>query len=311
MRYRFRSLQQREMLLFRGSRRWAEWSPFAEYSDVTAARWLRAALEWANVELPAPRRNRIPVNASLPTLGVKQVVELLEAFAGCRTVKLKVGGESNWTQDLERIKLVSRQLPGSRLRLDANGSWTVAETVRAVRAVAALGIELDYLEQPVAEIADLLQLRDELAADGLSAAIAVDESLRNNPDQAGLLRQLRPEVVILKAAPLGGIASSLQLQREFPDSRFVVSSALESSIGLQVGLYLAATLTDEPADCGLGTAVLFERDVVANALLPKAGWIDLPPEPLQPDRALTASLRAPAARQRWWRARLERCLELV
>ncbi len=311
MRYRFRSLASRELLIFRGSRRWAEWSPFTEYEDAVAARWLSCALEWANSELPPALRTRIPINATLPAVDEAQLRELLGAFQESRTVKLKVGGESDWSQDLQRIELVAELLPTARLRLDANESWSVAQSVRAVRAVADLGVELDYLEQPVSGVAELVELRSAARAAGLAAQMAVAEALRNAPSQAALLGELRPEVVILKAAPLGGIAAALELQRDFPGSRFVVSSALESSIGLQAGLHLAATLRIAPEDCGLGTSVLFESDVVANPLRANAGWIDLPTEALLPDPALTEGLQVPAARRQWWLERLERCLALL
>lgn len=311
MRYRFRSVSERELILFQGSRRWAEWSPFIEYPDAVAARWLRAALECANSDLPPALRTRIPINATLPAAGTAELRELLASFSGSKTVKLKVGGESSWHEDLARIELISRELPEARLRLDANGSWSVAEAIRAVSKVLEIGVALDYLEQPVAGISELVELRTELAALGLPVPIAIDESLRNAPGDAALLGELRPEVVILKAAPIGGIASALELQSAFPGSRFVVSSALESSIGLQAGLHLAAALDTAPEDCGLGTCLFFENDVVSSPLRPNGGWIDLPAEPLEPEPALTAGLKAPVARRDWWLARLERCLALL
>lgn len=311
MRYRFRSVSERELILFQGSRRWAEWSPFIEYPDEVAVRWLRAALEWANSDLPPVLRSRIPINATMPATERPELQLLLAAYSGCKTVKLKVGGESSWDKDLARIELISMALPEARLRLDANGSWSVAEAIRAVGKLLELGVALDYLEQPVASITELVELRTELAAQGLPAPIAIDESLRNSPGDAALLSELRPEVVILKVAPIGGIASALELQRTFPGSRFVVSSALESSIGLQAGLHLAAALDTAPDDCGLGTSLLFNNDVVAKPLRPNGGWIDLPAEPLEPEPALTAGLKAPVARRDWWLARLERCLALV
>ena len=311
MRYRFRGQTNREILLFRGSRRWAEWSPFGEYSDAVSARWLRAALEWASAELPEIRRDKISVNATLPALPEDQLRELVAAYPGCNSVKLKVAGESDWDGDLKRIALVRELMPGARLRLDANGGWTVSQAVRAVKSVADVGIELDYLEQPVADLAALIELRHELNRQGLAAALAIDESLRNHPDQADLLRDLGFEVVILKAAPLGGLASARALASQFPGARLVVSSALESSIGLQAGLYLAATLEAPPGDCGLATSALFERDVVAKPLRVEAGQIALPTEPLEPDADRAADLQASGERKRWWLARLERCLKLI
>jgi O-succinylbenzoate synthase len=311
MKHRFRGLDKRELLLFRGTRRWAEWSPFTEYSDAVAARWLRASLEWAEADLPEAKQRAIPVNATWPALPEAELRELAGSFRGCKSVKLKVGGESNWEQDLNRIALVGELMPGARLRLDANGTWSISEAVRAVRATADMGIELDYLEQPVSDLDGLIELRQELNRQGLAAAIAIDETLRNNPERADLVRELGFEVVILKAAPLGGIAAAIDLANELPDLRFVVSSALESSIGLQAGLHLAAALQPPTEDCGLATSVLFESDVVSVPLKSENGEITLPANPLEPDPELTAALRANSEREQWWLARLKRCLELA
>ena len=311
MRHKFRGQNSREILLFRGARRWAEWSPFTEYRDAVAARWLGAALEWAGADLPEIKRNVISVNATWPALPAGELRELAPSFLGCRTVKLKVAGESDWDADLKRIALVRELMPGARLRLDANGGWSVAEAIRAVRAVAELGIELDYLEQPVSDLRGLQELRRELDRQGLMTAIAIDESLRNNTDQAELMSELGFEVIVLKTAPLGGIATALELQQQFPDARFVVSSALESSIGLQAGLHLAAALQVPAEDCGLATAALFESDVVSIPLKSKNGEIALPENPLEPDLELTAGLRTTGEREEWWLARLNRCLAML
>ena len=307
LRSRFRGIDYREALIFKGSQRYSEFSPFLEYEDDEAATWLRAALEFANSPLPEPKRQLMPINATLPAVRPDQVVETLEAFGQFQTIKIKVAeAGQNLDQDFARIAQAHKSYPDARLRLDANGNYSVAQAMKIIRAIADYPIE--YFEQPVASISELVELRTQLAAAEIPMKIAADESIRKQSDPLEVAAAGAADIAVLKVQPLGGITRSLAIASE-SGLASVVSSALESSIGISHGLHLAASLPNLDYDCGLGTASLLARDITRNPLVAVNGYLGLD-EP-DVDAGLISELAIDRERRIWWQQRLDRCLKLL
>ena len=296
MRVRFRGVLVREAVLLEGPAGWGEFAPFLEYDDAEAARWLAAALEAATVGWPAPVRTSVPVNATVPA--VADVAAVLARFPGCTTAKVKVAeaGQS-LADDVARVAAVRAALgPAGRVRVDANGGWTLEQARRALDALAPY--DLEYAEQPCASLDDLTALR------GRGVLIAADESVRKAEDPLRVARLGAADVLVLKVAPLGGVAPALEIARAC-GLPVVVSSALDTSVGIAAGAALAAALPELPYACGLATTSLMAADVVRPSLDGAGGSV--PVGAVVPDPELLASLAAPADRQAWWRERLSRC----
>ncbi|MCR2783724.1 MULTISPECIES: o-succinylbenzoate synthase [unclassified Microbacterium] len=303
---RFRGVDTREAVLLRGPAGWTEFSPFTEYDDAEAATWLAGAIDFGWQESPAAVRDRVPVNATMPAVEAGRVPEVLARFDGCRTVKVKVAEPGHLlADDVARVRAVRQALgPEGRVRLDANGAWNVDEAEHAVHALAEF--DLEYIEQPCASVAELVELRGRIRYMGIP--IAADESVRKASDPLAVARAGAADIVVVKAQPLGGVHRALQIVAE-AGLPAVVSSALETSIGLSMGLALAAALPDLEFDCGLGTAALFTGDVIASPLVPQGGW--LPVGRVQPDADALATHAASDDRRDWWLDRVARCHALL
>jgi O-succinylbenzoate synthase len=311
MRVRFRGLLQREALLLRGPAGWAEFSPFVEYDDVESARWLASALEAGWVAGPPAVRDIVPVNATVPAVAPEHVEAVLTRFNGCRTAKVKVAERGQGLDDdIARVSAV-RDAMGTqgRIRVDANGGWSVDDAVDALAALARYGLE--YAEQPCATLDELGDLRRRLARQGIDVLVAADESIRKADDPLRVAASGSADVVVLKVAPLGGVTTALRVA-EACGLPVVVSSALDTSVGIATGVALAAALPELPFACGLGTVGLFERDVATAPLRPVGGVLDVgTARRLVPDPGRLSELAAPPDRDRWWRDRLLRCLEVL
>jgi O-succinylbenzoate synthase len=303
---RFRGIDTREAMLLRGPNGWTEFSPFPEYPDAEATSWLTAAISYGWQATPPAVRDRIPVNATLPAVGPERVEAVLTRFAGARTVKVKVAERGQTlADDVARVRAARAFLGAEgRIRVDANGGWNVDEAERAAHALAEF--DLEYLEQPCASVAELVELRARLHDWDLP--VAADESVRKASDPLEVARAGAADLLVLKAQPLGGVAAALRIAAE-AGLPVVVSSALDTSVGLAMGAALAAALPDLDYDCGLGTAALLDADVTADPLVPQGGGI--PVRRVQPDRALLERHAAAPEREAWWRERLARCLALV
>jgi O-succinylbenzoate synthase len=293
LRNRFRGIDVREGLIFRGPAGWAEWSPFAEYDYPEIGQWWRAAWEAAYVGFPAPVRDQVPVNATVPAIGAEAAHRLVAA-SGCLTAKVKVAepGQS-LVDDLERVEAVRDALgPQGRVRIDANGAWDVDEAHRRLTALARF--ELEYAEQPCATVEELAELRVRLARAGVQVLIAADESIRRSGDPERVVALAAADIAVLKVQPLGGVRRCLELAERL-GLPVVVSSALESSVGLAAGVALAAALPELPYACGLNTATMFTTDVTDVPLVAVDGMISV--RPVTPKGA---SWQAdPATQQRW------------
>lgn len=294
----FRGVTRRQGVLFEGEAGWAEWSPFREYGDEEAAAWLRAAVAVAREGHPEPLRDSVAVNGIIPAIGPGEVARRA-AESGCRTLKVKVAapGES-LDDDVARVAAARAALPRGAIRVDANGAWSPTRAEEAIRELAQFGLE--YVEQPCSSAEELAELRRRL--DGL-VAIAADESIRRASDPLRVRDLGAADVVVLKVQPLGGAAACLDLADRL-GLPVVVSSAVETSVGLEAGLRLAAALPELPFACGLETGRLLARDVTAHPLLPAAGQIEV--RPAHVDADLLEACRAGARTESWWLDRLHR-----
>jgi len=312
MRVRFRGVTVREAMLLHGPFGWAEFCPFPEYGDAEAARWLACAVE-AAWQPPVPvLRDAVPVNATVPAVPASEVAAVLARFAGCTTAKVKVAEPGQGlADDLDRVAAVRAELgPAGRIRVDANGAWSVDDALAALAALARY--DLEYAEQPCAGIDDLARLRVGLARAGVDLLVAADESVRKAQDPLRVAVAGAADVVVIKVAPLGGVRAALEVAQRLGSDHglgVVVSSALETSVGLATGVRLAAALPSLAFACGLGTAALLGDDVVARPLVPVGGSIAVALPEVDPE-ALERT-RAPADRAAWWRHRLERCIPQI
>jgi O-succinylbenzoate synthase len=306
LRRRFRGIDTREALLLEGPAGWTEFSPFVEYDDAEAASWLAGAIDFGWNAPPAARRDRIPVNATLPAVPADDVPAVLALYPGCRTVKVKVAERGQTlADDVARVAAARAALgPEGRVRLDANGGWNVDEAERAVHALALY--DLEYLEQPCASVDELAELRARLH--DWDVPVAADESVRKAADPLAVARAGAADLLVIKAQPLGGIHRALRIVGE-AGLPVTVSSALDTSIGIAMGAHLAAALPELPYDCGLATVGLFERDVLADPLVPVDGAIAVT-RPV-PDADALDALAASPERTAWWFDRLERCHALL
>jgi o-succinylbenzoate synthase len=321
----FRGVTAREGVLLQGPGGWGEFAPFADYPPAADAHWLASAVEAATSGMPPAVRGTVAVNAILPTGDPGDSADWARSAIreqGCHTIKLKVadpeprgpgcGPPASHERDLARVSAVREVLdeelgPGrGRIRIDANGRWTVAQAETALLALAALG--LDYVEQPCATVAELLELRRR----GVPVAVAVDETIRGDRQVEGLSRFA--DVAVVKPGPLGGWRETLQLCSRL-DLPVVVSGAMETSVGLARDVAVAAALPGEPLDCGLGTGLLLADDLVVPAIVPHDGVIPAGSAPTpDPGRLEEAGARLAAdgaAGPRDWLRRAEAAWELA
>jgi o-succinylbenzoate synthase len=297
MRVRFRGITTRELALIDGPAGWGEFGAFLEYDDAEAAHWLAAALDSAYAPPPAPHRTRIDVNATVPAVDAAQVPEIVARFPGARTAKVKVAEPGQTLDDdVARVDAVRALVP--TVRVDANGAWTVEQATAAAKALGPL----EYLEQPCATVDELAELRRRV-----DVPVAADESIRKAGDPLAVVRAGAADIAVLKVAPLGGISALLAIAEQI-DIPVVVSSALDSAVGIAIGLAAAAALPRLDHACGLGTGRLFVDDV-AEPVVPVDGY--LPVGPVTPDQARLQALAAPPQRRQWWIDRIRACYSLL
>jgi o-succinylbenzoate synthase len=300
MRVRFRGITSREAVVLRGPTGWTEFSPFVEYDDAEAAAWLRAAIDfgWAQHE---PAADSVAVNATVPAIAPDAVAGLLARYPGCTTAKVKVAEPGTTIDDdVARVAEVRRIMGAdARVRVDANGLWTVDQAAMALERLAPF--DLQYAEQPCRTVPELAALRARLS--GLGVPIAADESVRKAADPLAVARAGAADVLVVKAQPLGGITAARAIVAE-AGLPCVVSSALDTSVGLGMGAFLAADAMSPGYASGLGTAAMFESDVSGTPLLPVDGRV--PVRRVEVSRELLARNAASPERTAWWRARLER-----
>ena len=287
----FRGINFREIALFEGPAGWSEFSPFIEYSNKESSTWLKAAIEGATKEPPKPIRDQVEINATLPNVKVSEVKDLLAGFNGCNTIKIKI---NDFETDQALLIECLKEVPKAKFRLDVNGGWALEEAIANVQSYEkAFGSLIEYIEQPCPDFADLNSLRN-----STGIKIAVDESIRKY--LAGDLTKIKEvaDIAIIKWAPTGGFDAALEVIEKI-GLPVVISSALDSSVGISHGLSLAEAVPNLYGACGLGTVCLLEGDVTSNPLMPINGIIKN--RKVIPDRI--EEFKAESGRQKWWQDR--------
>lgn len=299
---RFRRVTAREGLLVHGPAGWGEAAPFAEYGPAESAAWLRAAVAEACEPAPTPRRARVPVNVTIPVGSPRDGAARVRASGGCATAKVKVADPGvPLSADVARVEAVRDALAGvagarARIRVDANAAWDEDGAVRAIRALDRAAGGLEYVEQPCRTVAELARVRARV-----DVPVAADESIRRAAGPLAVARAHAADVVVLKIAPLGGAARAVRIAAEC-GLEPVVSSAVETSVGLAAGARLAAALPGLVHACGLGTGLLLAGDVATRPLLPEDGAVRV--GPVAVDESLVGARPLPAGADERWVARL-------
>jgi O-succinylbenzoate synthase len=292
MKTKFRGITVREVALIKGEYGWAEFSPFLEYDDAESAPWLASAIEAATTPKPKLYRTSVAINGTIPALNdpvdLKKVVD---SFPGVNTFKVKVG--TNLAEDLARIDVIRKLQPQAKIRIDVNGLWSVDQAETFLNAAG----EIEYAEQPCATITELRELKSRT-----SVKIVGDEILRKAVDPFAIDLAGAIDYLMLKVQPLGGIKRAHALA-EHHNLPVVVSSALESAVGINYGLSLAASFEEMNFDCGLGTGSLLAVDVAQLPIVD--GKIEISEFEPQLD-----GLEVASDRFEWWKNRIMRTAEL-
>jgi len=303
---RFRGIDVREGMLIEGPAGWGDFCAFPEYDDREAASWLTTAIEACTVGWPDPVRGRIPINATVPAVGPERAHAITSA-SGCRTAKVKIADHpDSLAEDLARLEAVRDALGDGAIRVDANARWDVDTAVTTIPLLDRAAGGLEYVEQPCATIEELATVRRRV-----SVRIAADESIRRAEDPLRVAVAEAADLAVIKCTPLGGVRRALRVA-ETCGLPCVVSSALETSVGLSAGLALAGALPTLDFACGLGTLSLLTGDVVgpARALTPVDGYLPVAPVTPSPAPELLDRYEiTDPARAAWWRDRLTRLVK--
>ncbi|MDJ0868478.1 MAG: o-succinylbenzoate synthase [Myxococcota bacterium] len=243
----------------------------ARRAALPLAHWLARGL--ARADGHATARERVAVAALLASSNPEQAGQEARARVeeGFTTLKLKLAAD-DFERDHARVAAVRNAVGrGIRLRLDANGGWKEVDVPPRLRALAPLGIELIEQPVPAEEIDALARLR--------SAApfpLAADESVRGEREAERLLAARAADVLVLKPAALGGLrpAARIAERARRAGRAVIVTSFLDSAVGVAGALHLAAALPEGPA-AGLATAALLRADLAAGPT-PSAGTLALP-----------------------------------
>jgi len=295
----FRGITIREVALFQGEYGWGEFSPFLEYDYKESAPWLACAIEAATKPRPKLYRNSVKVNGTIPAINdVATLESVVSSFPGVETFKVKVG--DNLSEDIARLAKVRALSPNAKLRVDVNGNWSVQEAITNLLAIYENIGPLQYAEQPCGTLEELRELKEKLKVD---IKIAGDEVLRKASDPFAIDLSGAIDVLMLKVQPLGGIARAHKLA-EHHKLPVVVSSALESAIGINYGLILAASFAEMDFDCGLGTGSLLGADVASLPIV--NGAIEI--TEVEPD---FNGYEVAPDRYEWWKNRVMKTAELL
>ncbi len=297
MRTRFRRIDVREGVLIHGDAGWSEFSPFWDYDDEESRTWWQAARASADEPWPAPLREQIPVNVTIPAVSGQRAAELVRT-SGCSTAKVKVAEPGqDLADEQERLEAVRDAIgPAGKIRIDANAAWDIDTALARLRVLDKAAGGLEYAEQPCPSVADLAHVRRRC-----DIPIAADESIRRADDPMAVARAQAADVVVLKVQPLGGVNRALRIAQDV-GLPAVVSSALETSVGIAAGLALAAALPELPYACGLATVSLLQRDVTDRPLLPEQGM--LPVGRIEPDAELLEACAADESTTARWHGRM-------
>ena len=299
MKTKFRGITVREVALIKGPHGWGEFSPFLEYDDAESAPWLASAIEAATTPKPKLYRTSVAINGTIPALNdKKKIEELVNSFPGVETFKVKVG--QNLSEDVARLAMIRVLRPKAKLRVDVNGLWSVEDALRNLYTYYEnIGL-LEYVEQPCATLEELRELKSKIK---IPVKIVGDEVLRKAADPFAIDLTGAIDYLMLKVQPLGGIKRAHAIA-EHHNLPVVVSSALESAVGINYGLTLAASFETMNFNCGLGTGSLLAADVAHLPIVD--GKIEI--TEFEPQ---LAGLDVASDRFEWWKNRIMRTAELL
>jgi O-succinylbenzoate synthase len=299
MKTKFRGISVREVALIKGEYGWGEFSPFLEYDDAESAPWLASALEAATTPKPQLYRTSVAVNGTIPATNDKKVIDdLITSYSGVKTYKVKVG--DNLSEDIVRLARIRSLGRKVNIRIDVNGLWSVEQALTNLYAFYENVGPFEYVEQPCATLDELRELKSKIR---IPLKIAVDEVIRKSPDPFALDLQGAADIVMLKVQPLGGIKRAHAIAEHYKLPT-VVSSALESAVGINYGLTLAASFEEMNFDCGFGTGSLLSADVAHLPIVD--GKIEISEFEPQLD-----GLDVAPDRFEWWKNRIMRTAELL
>ena len=169
----------------------------------------------------------------------KMVADALDAVArGFGALKVKVGKDI--AADVERVRAVHEAVRGrATLRLDANQGWTPQETVRALAALEAAGVELELVEQPVpARDIDGLEYVTRHSA----TPVMADESVFDAEQAAEIIRRRAANIINIKLMKTGGITGALRIADLCASHgvECMMGCMLETSISVAAAAHVAA-----------------------------------------------------------------------
>ncbi len=292
---RFRGIEEREVALFQGPHGWGEFSPFLEYGAEESSRWLAAGIEAAFQPPLEKEHDFVSINATLPAVDdLHEIPTILERYPGARTVKMKM--TDDMVANMERIKRVREIEPEIQIRLDVNGAWSVEQ---AVRFLEPLSSEIEYVEQPCESVEELRELKSKI-----EIKVAIDEVIRKSDDPCAIDLTGAADLIVVKSSPLGGVRRALAIADHFA-LPYVVSSALESAVGISQGLELAASRKSYSRASGLATGSLFAKDVGVHPI--KDGAIEV--KRISPSSLDTLAVEHD--RFQWWENRVRECHEVL
>lgn len=300
----FRGVTVREVALFKGEYGYGEFSPFLEYDDQESSMWLASAIEAATQPRPPRLRSSIQVNGTIPAINDKKTIdELVASYPGVTTYKVKVG--ENLSEDIARLARIRSLGRKVNIRIDVNGLWSVKEALTNLYAFYENVGPFEYVEQPCATLDEMRELKNKIH---IPLNIAADEVIRKAEDPFAIDLTGAADIVMLKVQPLGGISRSLAIA-EHHGLPAVVSSALESAVGISYGLELAASLPKLNYDCGLATGSLISQDLANLPIV--GGAIALEGSTIGDLDIKLESLAVAPDRYEWWKNRAMRCAEVL
>ena len=239
------------------------WAADPDPEQLPVEPFAHAVVELALLDLEAQQSSRTQADVLSEGGPVADSVEINALVSGAdeaaaavadgyATVKLKVGA-SDLAVDVATVSALRDAIGEScRLRLDANGAWTVEQALAALSRLEQFDIE--YVEEPVAGFEALA-----LVAEQSPVPVAVDDSLGSTDAEV-------PEaipVVVVKPMALGGPRTAHAAACRWIDQgrKVIVTNYLDSAIGQHAALSVAAALPGPPQAHGVITPALFTRDV--------------------------------------------------
>lgn len=225
--------------------------------------------------LDGARRQRVPVNALIEERDAGAAARCAHALVeqGFRCLKLKVNDGQLLAEERRLAAIREAVGPDILLRLDFNAAFDVAPAIAAIERLRHHA--LDYVEQPVTGLANLATVRR-----SVPVPIAADESVADAAAIDAIAAAGAADVIVVKPALLGLGESRSVIGRALGHGfGVVVTSTLDTSIGVAAALHLAATLPDPIRPCGLATVELLAGDLACVPLVPHDGHLDLPAGP--------------------------------